>query len=154
MAELPQKAQSASWGPLVKAAGVLIVRAGRVVLSPRGEHLGWIGGGCLPGESAVECARREALEEIGCEVEILHSPATYFEDLHTERLDPPAPLLRTPLTDLFRARALGDPRPVDVPELVWVAVEELADVPAKEGSVVGLLSRVVVRFGTEPLAEP
>lgn len=134
---------------MAEAAGVLIVREGRILLSPRGDRLGWIGGSCHPGESAVECARREAREEIGCDVDVLHSPVTYLEDLTTTELAPRAPLLRTARAELFRARALGEPRAVDVPSIVWLPVERLAEVPL--GTVIGLLQRVVARFGAEAI---
>ena len=157
------------------AAGVLIVRGGSVLLSPRphGEltHLGWIGGGVEEGESAAEAARREAREEIGCDVELVHSPVTY-ETWGPAELLPLAPFLRTAHAAAYRARALGEPTPVDVPALVWVplallpALEAprsvarlLADgaeavgvlgereVIVADGTVTGLLRHVVSRFG-------
>lgn len=135
---------------MAQAAGVLIVRAGRVLLSPRGDVVGWIGGSCLPGESAADCARREALEEIGCEVEILHSPVTFLEDLSSVELEPPAPLLRMHHAELFLARALGEPAAVDVPAIVWMPLERLSEVRA--GTVIGLFQRVVGRYGLPPFS--
>lgn len=129
------------------AAGVLIVREGRVLLSPRGPHLGWVGGRLEPGETAAGAARREAREEVGCEVELVHAPLTYGIDLRAEELPPPAPLLRTELAEAWLARALGEPRAVDVPEIRWVEVGLLPHVPAAEGSVVQLLGRLVAALG-------
>jgi 8-oxo-dGTP pyrophosphatase MutT (NUDIX family) len=123
----------------------------------------------------VECARREAREEIGCQVEILHSPVTYLVDLALAQLDAPAPLLRTGVADVFRARPRGEPLPVDVPALVWVPVDvvpELGElmpsaellrrggvalgrlpdeVLIREDTAMGLLRAVVTYFGPTAL---
>jgi 8-oxo-dGTP pyrophosphatase MutT (NUDIX family) len=161
----------------VAAAGILIVRDGRVLLSPRphGEltHLGWIGGAVERGESAAEAARREAREEIGCDVELVHAPVTY-EAWGPAELTPLAPLLRTPEAAVYRARPLGEPQPVDVPALVWVPLALLPqleaprsvawllahgaetlgdlgerDVIVADGTATGLLRHVVARFGAD-----
>lgn len=131
------------------AAGVLIVREGRVLLSPRphpaGTHLGWIGGWVEPSESPQEAARREAREEIGCDVEISHAPLTYEED-GMVRLPPPAPLLRTGEGVLYRARPLGEPRRLDVPALVWVPLELLPEL-REPTSFEALLARGATAIG-------
>jgi 8-oxo-dGTP pyrophosphatase MutT (NUDIX family) len=43
-------------------------------------RLGGVGGGQEPGESPWECARREAVEEIGVPVRLLAAPRTYLRD--------------------------------------------------------------------------
>jgi 8-oxo-dGTP pyrophosphatase MutT (NUDIX family) len=131
-------------------AGVHVVEDGRLLLTVAGEnpeipgppppraHVRWIGGGSLPGESYLECAEREALEELGCEVEVLHTGETIVElkpdpPERVELEDRPAPLLVQRYLDgivlvIYRARPLGDPRPADVERLAWVplcAVEAL-----------------------------
>jgi 8-oxo-dGTP pyrophosphatase MutT (NUDIX family) len=159
---------------VIVGAGVTIVRGGRLLLSPRGPsphlpspaeprvHLGWIGCAALPGESFEDCARREAREEIGCEVELLDSE--------------PLVVVRGELA-VFRARALGEPRPVDVPSLAWVpvtllprlrdgvpveglshhGVEVLGEIGSGiafigDGSVTGALRGLVERLGPAALA--
>ena len=154
---------------MIVGAGVAVVRDRRLLMSPRGPapelagptgsrvHLGWIGGAVLPGESADDCARREAHEEIGCEVELLDAE--------------PLVVVRGELA-VFRASALGEPRPVDVPSLAWVPVallptlrdgipvERLSDHGVElvgeigagiafigDGSVTGALRELVVRSG-------
>lgn len=158
---------------MIAGAGVAIVRDGRLLLSPRGPsrhlvgppeprvHLGWIGGAIVPGESAEDCARREAHEEIGCEVELLDAE--------------PLVVVRGELA-VFRGKALGEPRPVDVPSLAWVPVillpalrdgipvEELSDRGVEllgeigagiafigGGSVTGALRELVERLGPAAL---
>ncbi len=175
-------------------AGVAIVRDGRVLLSPRGPslhlagppeprvHLGWIGGGVLPGETTFETAVREAREEIGCDVELLQVPVTYDEHgrpRNTAVQGEVRPLLRLrDEFDVYRAVVLGKPRPVDVPALAWVPVSLLptlgAGIPVARlaehgvdvlgeidtdavafiggGSVTGTLRALVERFGADVLA--
>ena len=103
-----------------------------------------IGGGQLPGERMQECARREAREEISCDVDLIDSRVTYMEDesgkieiISCE--DIPAPLLYQiqrrpdsrpyatglPAGDqlhigIFRAVPRSQPMPGDVPALLWV----------------------------------
>jgi 8-oxo-dGTP pyrophosphatase MutT (NUDIX family) len=43
-------------------------------------RVGGVGGGQEPGETIWECAAREALEEVGCEVELIRSPRTYLRE--------------------------------------------------------------------------
>jgi 8-oxo-dGTP pyrophosphatase MutT (NUDIX family) len=87
-------------------AGVVLLLDGRVVLTLNRDHapdgalrVGGVGGGQEPGETIRECAEREALEEVGCEVKLISSPRTYLRELPsgTTRLarcrDDVAPLL-------------------------------------------------------------
>ncbi len=112
--------------------------------------LGGIGGGQQLDESFVDCALREADEEIGCTVSLLHSPVTYMQDelgyISEERLEElPAPLFYhrkkrksnvafdqgLPTGDIlhianFRARAIGQPEPKDIPGIVYISPKSLA----------------------------
>jgi hypothetical protein len=147
--------------------GVHVSENGRVLLTIGGEnpaiegppppraHVRWIGGGPLPGESYLDCALREAHEELGCPVEVAHTAETLVE-LRPDppswmRLDDdPAPLLVQRYLDgevlvMYRARLLAEPRPADVERLVWVpaaAMEALAD---------GLAPEDATRLGLEVL---
>ena len=121
-------------------AGVHVARAGRRLLTAavRGDRvwIRWIGGGAEPGETPVECARREALEEVGARVAVLHSPVTFAareeEEVVERRLaDRPAPVLvqRFPSAMhvvVFRVRLLDEPRPVEEPTLLWIPERALA----------------------------
>lgn len=112
--------------------------------------LGGIGGGQQIDESFIDCALREAEEEIGCTVSLLHSPVTYMQDeigyISEARLEElPAPLFYhrkkrksdEPYSDgmpagpvlhiaNFRARAIGQPEPKDVPGIIYVNPKSLA----------------------------
>ena len=128
-------------------AGVHVHRAGRrlVTASVRGDRIWarWIGGGREPGETPIECARREALEEIGVRVAVLHSPVTFLareeQVAEVPLADRPAPALvhryaTTMHVVVYRVRLLDEPRPLEEPTLLWVpeaALDALAaGVPA------------------------
>jgi len=123
-------------------AGVHVFDRGRLLLTIGGEspaiagppppraHVRWIGGGPHRGESFLDCALREASEELGCLVEIVHEPETIVElrpdpPARVRLEDRPAPLLIQRYLDsevlvMYRARLLGEPWPADVERLVWV----------------------------------
>jgi 8-oxo-dGTP pyrophosphatase MutT (NUDIX family) len=72
-------------------AGVILMLEGQLVTTLNHDHLpaglegtalrvGGVGGGQEPGETIWECAAREALEEVGCEVELIRSPRTYLRE--------------------------------------------------------------------------
>jgi 8-oxo-dGTP pyrophosphatase MutT (NUDIX family) len=80
-------------------AGVVLVVDGRLVLTLNRDHLpadlegshvrvGGVGGGQEPGETIWDCARREAMEEVGCEVKLVRSPRTYLRQLPDGDLRP------------------------------------------------------------------
>ena len=106
------------------------------------------GGGQEPGETPPDCAHREALEELGCGVELLHAETTFVErrpgSIEKESFDSPAPwLVRVHRREspapfkpglpgghevhfiVYRARAEGEPRPVDFPALAWTPLAVL-----------------------------
>jgi 8-oxo-dGTP pyrophosphatase MutT (NUDIX family) len=62
-------------------------------------RIGGVGGGQEPGESIVECARREATEELGVAVDLLPAPRSFFHDVDAGSVvpltcvDPIPPLL-------------------------------------------------------------
>jgi 8-oxo-dGTP pyrophosphatase MutT (NUDIX family) len=111
-------------------------------------RIGGVGGGQEPNESIVECARREAREEIQTDVRLLSSPTTYFHDIDAGTLTivncvdmPPAPLL---------FERMRNPRPttpykpgLPVGPYIYFALylaEPLADTMRPGDDVVGLLS--------------
>jgi hypothetical protein len=90
-------------------AGVILMVEARLVLTLTSDHLpaelegsalrvGGVGGGQEAGETIWECAAREALEEIGCEVKLMNAPRTYLREnggalRRTRCRDEVAPLL-------------------------------------------------------------
>jgi 8-oxo-dGTP pyrophosphatase MutT (NUDIX family) len=150
-------------------AGVILMVDGRLVATLNRDHLpaeledkalrvGGVGGGQEPGETIWECAVREALEEVSCDVKLLSSPRTYLRDvdgsLRPARCrDALAPLLFEwgPREDsapyapglpsgerlynaFFLARTSGAPHPGDVeglvlmPPSVWPLIERQATI--------------------------
>lgn len=142
-------------------AGVIISKQRRLLFSLADENrwrkvggilqipLSGIGGGQEIDESFVDCALREAEEEMGCTVSLLHSPTTYMQDelgyISEARLEElPAPLFYhrrkrmsnepygddLPGGDIlhianFRARAVGEPTPKDIPGIIWVSPKSM-----------------------------
>ena len=159
-------------------AGVIISRKKRVLFS-LGTQDRWreidgkvhipvsgIGGGQEPGESFIDCARREAEEELGCPVILMHSPTTYVQNEHgqmeAERFQAmPAPLFyhrrerdkNAPYADdlpagnivhlgAFRARLDStELAPKDIPAVIWIKPDSLAQflkgVAVKDLSLIG-----------------
>ncbi|MEQ2528410.1 NUDIX domain-containing protein [Bacillaceae bacterium CLA-AA-H227] len=79
-------------------AGVLITKGDKILitLNPDGlpdelEGLAWrvgaVGGGQEPNETILECAIREAKEEISVDVRIESSPITFFHDLDQKTVE-------------------------------------------------------------------
>lgn len=109
-----------------------------------------VGGGMEAGENMLECAIREAKEEIGVEVEIVHSPITYFQDENGNSMqvildEDPAPICyqrriseqKTPYKSglpagdilhlgLYIAHLKGKPKPVDIPAFIWVPLDQVS----------------------------
>jgi 8-oxo-dGTP pyrophosphatase MutT (NUDIX family) len=160
-------------------AGAVVLVEGRLVVTLNREHLplgfkpGWlrvggVGGGQEPGETIDACAAREAGEELGTDVELLSSPATYLAaaDGLAEAIAAadPAPLLGTRSTrpdpspfapglpagqdlyvGIFVARA-GDPVPSD--DVAALLLVRPADWPHLTGEPT---IADVVAAGVEPL---
>lgn len=133
-------------------AGAIVLDRGLLVATLNDDHLppelddgswlrvGGVGGGCEAGESCVECAEREAREELSVAVELVSSPITFvFGDAEPELHDwpgVPAPFAwqhRGEYTcALFAGRPAGEPRPGDdvvalilLPAFDWPLLERL-----------------------------
>jgi 8-oxo-dGTP pyrophosphatase MutT (NUDIX family) len=141
-------------------AGTIVLHDGLLVATLNDDHLpaelddgtwlrvGGVGGGCEPGESCLECAEREAREELCVDVELVSSPIPYAsvgsEVEPTAWPDEPAPFAWERRGDytgaLFAVRLRHDPRPGDdvvalvfLPPSDWSLLEEsptLAEVEA------------------------
>src|SRR5262249_25476858 len=74
-------------GVIVSRGGSLLVTLNRDGLPPELENNTWrvggVGGGQELGETIVECAIREAQEELSTPVTLRSSPVTYFQGLDT-----------------------------------------------------------------------
>jgi 8-oxo-dGTP pyrophosphatase MutT (NUDIX family) len=102
-------------GVIVSRGGSLLVNLNSDGLPPELEtntwRVGGVGGGQEVGETILECAVREAQEELSTPVTLRSSPVTYFQDLDTGEChripcaDTCAPLL------LQRKRSLTPERP-------------------------------------------
>ena len=141
-------------------AGVLICRNGKngleflLTLANKNKWLcqqektvigvGGIGGGQEPNEPPLDCAQREALEEISAKVKIISSDFTIFENLSTRKKNikttdaikpfifqkrlntcPDKPFKKgLPIGQflyivMYLAKPLSRPKPKDVPALLW-----------------------------------
>ena len=103
---------------MVGAASVIVDDAGRVLVVKHGYgELNWElpGGGGQAGESAEETARREALEEVGIQLDVERLVGVYWEPPDAHHF-------------VFRARARGAPRvadPAEIDELGWFSPNAL-----------------------------
>jgi hypothetical protein len=103
--------------------------------------VGCIGGGVDEGEGAVEALQREAVEEMGCGIELCEAPVTYAvgPDCQVGEVEWQAAGARPALVweaclpglipgrsvAVFRGRAAGEPMPGDLPALLMVRPEML-----------------------------
>lgn len=103
--------------------GVALLRAGRVLAArrtaPAAAAGGWEfpGGKVEPGESEAEAARREVVEELGCEVVVGH------------RLDGEVPVGAFVLRVHVGEIVAGEPVATEHDQLMWLGPEELDAVP-------------------------
>ena len=82
--------QSNTTAPLIKAASACVWRDGKVLLARRGKVLGqgtWAfpGGRVEPGETALEAAHRELMEETGVRAGRLHLLGVYSDPARDPR---------------------------------------------------------------------
>jgi 8-oxo-dGTP pyrophosphatase MutT (NUDIX family) len=146
-------------------AGVILMLQGRLVTTLNHDHLpahlegtalrvGGVGGGQEPGETIWECATREAMEEVGCEVKLIRALRTYVREedgplrlvrcrdavapilFEGGKRDDPAPYApglpsgSRLYNAFFLARAAGELRPGDVegllvmPPRAWPLVDQ------------------------------
>ena len=97
-----------------------------------------VGGGCRPEESLTDCARREAREEIGCDVSLPHSYQTFVVD---ERGGMTAHSLgQTPAPLLVYTRRRPDETPPCFHNVVFAASLAAAPRPGPEAETLLLLS--------------
>ena len=80
------------------------------------------GGGVDDGESLETALRREMREETGCELDAIVPVATYEVDERTQDFKA--------LVHLFRARAIGEPRPEDGSAVRWAMPADAGVHPA------------------------
>jgi len=80
------------------------------------------GGGVDDGESLEVALRREMREETGCELDAIEPVATYEVDERTQDFKA--------LVHLFRARAIGEPRPEDGSAVRWAIPADAGFHPA------------------------
>jgi 8-oxo-dGTP diphosphatase len=113
--------EEAGEGGVVRAAGGVVVRDGRLLLVHRPKYDDWTfpKGKCEPGESDEACAAREVEEETGLQCELrTELPSTYYTDARDRpkrvrwwRMEPVA----------------GEFTPTDeVDEIRWLTREEAA----------------------------
>jgi ADP-ribose pyrophosphatase YjhB (NUDIX family) len=155
MASRNARRTSSTAGAIVLVDGLLVATLNDDHLPPELDDGSWlrvggVGGGCEPGESCVECADREAREELSVEVELVSSPVTYASSggVAVGRVDwddEPAPFVWDEGDDctgaLFAARLAGEPKPGDdVVALIllrpedWGLLEESPTVSAAEAA--------------------
>lgn len=103
--------------------------------------LGCVGGTLNEGETAIEALQREAVEEMGCPIELCDALVTYAVtpecQVHEETWLTPGPrplflweaclpgLIPGKRVVVFRGRPMGEPTPVDLPALLCVTPEIL-----------------------------
>ncbi len=105
----------------VRAAGGVIVRDGRVLLVHRGHYDDWSlpKGKVEPGESWVECARREIEEETGLVCEVGEEAGrTHYDDAQGRAKE----VRYFWMTPTGEARAQNE-----IDEVRWVPLEEAAE---------------------------
>ncbi|HXG48522.1 MAG TPA: 8-oxo-dGTP diphosphatase MutT [Methylomirabilota bacterium] len=106
----------------IEVAAGLVFRAGRLLITqrPAGGHLAGLwefpGGKREPGESFEECLRRELLEEVGIEVDMLETVESISHDYPEKRVR----------LEFLRCRwRAGEPRPLGCAAVAWVGPADL-----------------------------
>ncbi len=124
---------------MIDCAVCVVLDGPRVLISQRraddtfGGAWEFPGGKCEPGETLEECARREALEEVGLEVEVEKPLLTVANPYKDKRIN----------LHFFLCRPLGTRvRPIECQDCRWVDVRELKkyQFPPANDSVIAFLS--------------
>lgn len=112
--------------PRYEAAAAVLRRDGKVLIGrrPEGKLLGGLwefpGGKIEPDESLEACLRREVIEELGAEIQVLAKLGSYNHAYTHFRVTVVA----------FEARLIqGEPRALEHTELRWVGVDRLGEYP-------------------------
>ncbi len=112
--------------PHYVAAAAVLRHDGRVLIGrrPEGKLLGGLwefpGGRTEPGESLEACLRREMIEELGVEIQVLAKLGSY-EHAYTH--------FRVTVVAFESRLALGEPRAREHTEIRWVDIDRLAEYP-------------------------
>jgi len=103
-------------------AGLIAVKGGRLLLCRKKKNTARLilpGGKFEPGETAMECLRREISEELGdVQVYGVEYLGTYIDEAADGRQ-------KTVQIELFRGEIVGEPAPhQEIKELVWFGEED------------------------------
>jgi 8-oxo-dGTP diphosphatase len=109
-----------------EVSAAVVLSGGRVLVQTRagaGRYQGYWefpGGGREVGESVEDCVRRECLEELGLEVQVL-------EALHEQCWSYPGAQVRVVFLLCAPAREAQQARPLEGQQMRWVEASELPD---------------------------
>jgi mutator protein MutT len=109
---------------IIEVAAGLVFRQGKLLITQRypNAHMGGLwefpGGKREPEESFSDCLRRELMEELGIEVEVLNLVETITHDYPEKKV----------LLQFFRcAWKKNEPQPLGCPDFRWITREQLRD---------------------------
>jgi mutator protein MutT len=123
----------------IVVTAAVVERNGRLLVTrrPKGTHLEGLwefpGGKCEPGESLVECLRRELIEELGTD-------ALVGDEIFSTRHDYPE---RSVVLHFFACSLIDEPKPLIGQEILWARRDELHSLkfPPADDQLIDLLSQ-------------